>query len=71
MKNLIKILVFPLALSNTACSVIYDINQDRVAEYCNSLLNPDERQACRLRNRTSYEDYERDRQKLIRGDAKK
>lgn len=71
MKNLIKILLLPIALGNTACSVIYDINQDRVTEYCNSLRNPDERQACRQRNRTSYEDYERDRQKLIKGDTKK
>ncbi|MDC8756981.1 hypothetical protein [Janthinobacterium fluminis] len=67
-----KFLIFPLAaIANSACSVIYDINQDRVAEYCNSLVDTAQRNACLQRNRTSYEEYERERQKLLGGAASK
>ncbi|WP_317204096.1 hypothetical protein [Janthinobacterium sp.] len=67
MKTSIKLLIFPVVMANSGCSVVYDINQDRVAEYCNSLNNVDDRNACRQRNRTSYEEYERERKKLLNG----
>ncbi len=71
MKKPIQLLLFFLAIANSGCSVIYDINQDRVAEYCESLLNQADRVACKQRNRTSYEDYEKERKKVKNGPAQK
>ena len=71
MKKPTKCLLFFAVIANSGCSVLYDINQDRVAQYCNSLLNEADRYSCKQRNRTSYEDYERDRQKVKSGSAQK
>jgi hypothetical protein len=72
MKKSIKFLLFfAVAIANSGCSVLYDINQDRVGQYCDSLLNEADRYSCKQRNRTSYEDYERDRQKVKNGTAQK
>ncbi|WP_409029717.1 hypothetical protein [Janthinobacterium sp. CG_23.3] len=51
--------------------MLYDINQDRVGAYCDSLLSETDRYSCKQRNRTSYEDYERDRQKVKNGSVQK
>ena len=71
MKKPTQLLFCAIAFASSGCSVIYDINQDRVAQYCESLLNQADRAACKQRNRTSYEDYEKERQKVKNGQPQK
>ena len=70
MKNSIQLLVLSCVLATSGCGILYDENQDRVAQYCDSLLSHEDRSACKQRNRTSYEEYERERQGVVAAKAK-
>lgn len=52
-----KYLILSCLLATTGCEVLYDANRDKIGEYCNSLNNFDDRNACRKRNQTSYQEY--------------
>ena len=52
-----KYLIVPFLLTITGCEVLYDANRDKIGEYCNSLNNFDDRNACRKRNQTSDQEY--------------
>ncbi|RQO57187.1 hypothetical protein DBR47_15215 [Paucibacter sp. KBW04] len=51
----------------SACSLAYDIGQQTALQRCESLVNIEDRNACRRANSQSYEKYEQDREKLRQG----
>ena len=53
--------------SLSACSVFYDIGQQTALQRCESLVNIEDRNACRRANSQSYEKYEESREKLRQG----
>lgn len=51
----------------SGCSVFYDIGQQTALQRCETLINIEDRNACRRANSQSYEKYEQDREKLRQG----
>ena len=64
MRDAMKYLIVPCLLAIAGCEVLYDANRDKIGEYCNSLNNFDDRNACRKRNQTSYQEYVQQREHL-------
>lgn len=56
------ILSFPFSL--TACAVVYDIQQDANQRQCEKLQDWNDRKSCLAQNKTSYEQYEKQREDL-------
>jgi len=60
-----------LAAASTAalsgCSVFYDIGMGNALQRCETLINIEDRNACRRANSQPYEKYEQDREKLRQG----
>ena len=71
MRVAMKYLIIPFLLAITGCEVLYDANRDKIGEYCNSLNNFDDRNACRKRNQTSYQEYVQQRDQLKKSKSDK
>jgi hypothetical protein len=56
----------------TACSVVYDIQQDAAQHQCEKIMDWNERKTCLQQNKTTYEQYEKQREDLrTKGTEKK
>jgi hypothetical protein len=71
MSKLKALLLLPVLLAASGCEALYDIQQDRTEDQCNRLVNMGDRDACMARNKTSYEQYERERKGLKLGRSEK
>ena len=47
------------------CSVAYDLQQDVALDACNKIVDWSQRTECMNRNKTSFEEYEKQRQDVI------
>ena len=66
------LLALAVMLSTSGCSVLYDIGQDVNSDRCEKMPLIEDRSACmKQRVGPSYEQYERDREKLKRGASEK
>ncbi|MBI1772393.1 MAG: hypothetical protein HYR68_08630 [Burkholderiales bacterium] len=71
-----KILALSFILSSqlamTGCAVVYDIGQDSNQHQCEKLQDWNERKTCLQQNKTTYEQYEKQREDLrTKGTEKK
>jgi hypothetical protein len=48
------------------CAVSYDIMQDQAIDACKKIDDRNERNNCLAKNKTSYEEYEKQRQELLK-----
>lgn len=48
-----------------ACSVAYDLQQDAALDACNKIVDWNQRTECINKNKTTYGQYEKQRQDLI------
>ncbi|WP_422943864.1 hypothetical protein [Undibacterium sp. TJN19] len=56
----------------TACSVAYDLQQDAAERQCEKIMDWNERKTCLQQNKTTYEQYEKQREDLrTKGTEKK
>ena len=56
----------------TACSVAYDLQQDAAQRQCEKIMDWNERKTCLQQNKTTYEQYEKQREDLrTKGTEKK
>lgn len=65
------LLYFAVMLSTSGCSLLYDIRQDDNEERCRRMPLIEDRNACMKRIGPTYEQYQRDRERLKRGDSEK
>lgn len=57
--------LMPLALGMAGCSeLVYDMRQESALRACDQIIPVDERLACRRRNSTRYDQYEKERSKV-------
>ncbi|MFZ6875278.1 hypothetical protein ACO0LF_24695 [Undibacterium sp. Di27W] len=71
-----KTILFSLLIASpfvlTGCSVMYDLGQDANQRQCEKLQDWQERKTCLQQNKTSYDEYEKQREDLrTRGTEKK
>lgn len=63
-----KLLALSFILSSqiamTGCAVVYDIGQDSNQRQCEKLQDWNERKTCLQQNKTTYEQYEKQREDL-------
>lgn len=65
-------LIFGSQLGMTGCAVVYDIGQDSNQRQCEKLQDWNERKTCLQQNKTTYEQYEKQREDLrTKGTEKK
>lgn len=63
------LIIFTSLLS--ACSVVYDLQQNAALETCDKIVDWNERSACKAKNKTTFEQYEKQRKDiLIKGTEK-
>ncbi|MFZ6779360.1 hypothetical protein ACO0LD_21225 [Undibacterium sp. Ji83W] len=51
-------------IAMTGCAVVYDIGQDSNQRQCEKLQDWNERKTCLQQNKTTYEQYEKQREDL-------
>ena len=49
-----------------ACSIVYDVQQDTAQEACKKIVDWNQRTECLNKNKTSYEEYEKQRKEVIK-----
>lgn len=65
-KNYFSLLVLVCAASVLqACSVAYDLQQDAAIDACKKMVDWNQRAECLNKNKTTYEQYEKQRQDVI------
>lgn len=65
-KKYFSILLLIGAVSSLqACSLAYDLQQDAAIDACQKIVDWNQRTECLNKNKTSFEQYEKQRQELI------
>jgi hypothetical protein len=66
-KKYVSILMLVTATSALqACSVAYDLQQDAALDACKKIVDWNQRTECLNKNKTTYEQYEKQRQDVIK-----
>lgn len=66
-KNYFSLLILIAATSALqACSVAYDLQQDAALDACKKIVDWNQRTECLNKNKTTYEQYEKQRQDAIK-----
>ncbi len=71
-KSLLLTLIPCSQLGLSGCAVVYDMQQDTAQHQCEKLMDWNERKTCLQQNKTTYEQYEKQREDLrTKGTEKK
>ncbi|MFZ6774013.1 hypothetical protein ACO0LB_14985 [Undibacterium sp. SXout7W] len=65
------ILLLGMSLLLNACAVVYDSAQGAAKKECDKIMDWNDRTMCMQQNKKSYDQYEKDRQNLIRHGTEK
>jgi len=65
------ILLLGVSLLLNACAVVYDSAQGAAKNACDKIMDWNDRTTCMQQNKKSYDQYEKDRQNLIRKGTEK
>ena len=65
------LLLLTMSLLLNACAVVYDSAQSAAKKECDKNMDWNDRSRCMQQNNQSYEQYEKDRQNLMRKDTGK
>ncbi|MFZ6722165.1 hypothetical protein [Undibacterium sp. Ji49W] len=71
-KSLLPTLILCSQLGLSGCAFVYDVQQDAAQRQCEKLMDWNERKTCLQQNKTTYEQYEKQREDLrTKGTEKK